>query len=506
MAADAGLIKSASQAYRSQDPNFKLGESLRYGFDKISQGITKGQEIKRAQEEKENLRKEKQAASLKRSADVFQNSIVEVSGHAKTDKQTSLVLNQAKEWRSQSNEYFKIMEESSVDSPEYAEAQEGLLKIRTGMQNTVDSFDELNAIRLTRSDIAKNNGYADFNTVEGVDGVDDNTILGKTEAFVREDVDYAFDDNGFLRISDGQNEDGTANYVSISDYDSTLARVADASVATAFTAITDDLQKQGAKGDPMDKVDLEHNFNIQRERLVKPGQDKTDQLLTFFTDNPIPGVSLKEGNEELIRNLQSKDIEVRTKAKKQAVDYLFGETDKGNGRLYQVAEQLHKGKLDIYNKKKENEHNLKLEIEKAKAGKSSFSGAQEKDQKVINALDVLFKKSQQPASNLNVLRTLAKPNKYPIDFNGEMLDKSKADKMLEISKNNLTNDLRKHLGDNKLTVNTKIDDNGVTKFMLSGTDGRSSGDYTIEELFAPVTDPNGLAYKYATLSQVLGKE
>ncbi len=76
----------------------------------------------------------------------------------------------------------------------------------------------------------------------------------------------------------------------------------------------------------------------------------------------------------------------------------------------------------------------------------------------------------------------------------------------EISKDNLTNNLRKHLGDNKLTVNTKIDDNGVTKFMLSGSDGRSSGDYTIEELFAPVTNINGLSYKYATLNQVLGEE
>ena len=493
MAADAGLIKSASQAYRSQDPNFKLGESLRYGFDKISQGMAKGQEIKRAKEEKENLRKEKQAASLKRSADVFQNSIVEVSGHAKTDKQTSLVLNQAKEWRSQSNEYFKIMEESSVDSPEYAEAQEGLLKIRTGMQNTVDSFDELNAIRLTRADIADNDGYADFNTVEGVDGVDDNTILGKTEAFIREDVDYAFDDNGFLRISDGQNEDGTANYVSISDYDSTLARVADASVATAFTAITDDLQKEGAKGDPMDKVDLEHNFNIQREQLIKPGQDKTDQLLTFFTDNPIPGVSLKEGNEELIRNLQSKDIEVRTKAKKQAVDYLFGETDKGNGRLYQVAEQLHKGKLDIYNAKQKEKEKIALRAAAAGGSKTEKEAAF-KDRKAYEGLMFLANKTEiDPLTNTEssyFSRLKALEQKGGIGKPDENNPHYKEMKKLE-------NDLRKVIGGiqgEQIELNYNIFGDGKYSIANSSV---GQGSYTLEQLFSEDdTDPSNLLWAF----------
>ncbi len=479
MAADAGLIKSASQAYRSQDPNIKLGESLRSGFDKISQGIAKGQEIKRAKEEKENLRKEKQAASLKKASQNFQNSIVEVSGSAKTDKQTSLVLEKAKEWRSQSNEYFKIMEESSFDSPEYLEAQEGLLKIRSSMLNTVDSFNELNTVKLSRAEIAENNGYANFNRIEGVDGVDDNTVFDKTEAFIREDVEYAFDDNGYLRILDGKKEDGTDNYVSISDYDATLARVPDATVVTAFTAITDDLQKQGSLGKPIDKVDLEYNFDTQRGNLVKPGQDKTDQLLTFFTDNPIKGVSLKEGNEELIRNLQSKDIEVRTKAKKQAVDYLFGERDKGDGKLYKVAEELHKGKFDIYKKSRGKPD----ETESAFKDRKSYEGLMALADR--REIDPLTNTESSYYSRLKALEQKGGIGK-PDDTNPHYQEMKK-----------LENDLRKVIGGiqgKQIELNYTFD--GVGRYSIANANV-GQGTYTLDQLFSSDdTNPSNLIWAF----------
>tara|TARA_A100000164_G_C21914313_1_gene777400 strand:- start:116 stop:1564 length:1449 start_codon:yes stop_codon:yes gene_type:complete len=479
MAADAGLIKSASQAYRSQDPNIKLGESLRSGFDKISQGIAKGQEIKRAKEEKENLRKEKQAASLKKASQNFQNSIVEVSGSAKTDKQTSLVLEKAKEWRSQSNEYFKIMEESSFDSPEYLEAQEGLLKIRSSMLNTVDSFNELNTVKLSRAEIAENNGYANFNRIEGVDGVDDNTVFDKTEAFIREDVEYAFDDNGYLRILDGKKEDGTDNYVSISDYDATLARVPDATVVTAFTAITDDLQKQGSLGKPIDKVDLEYNFDTQRGNLVKPGQDKTDQLLTFFTDNPIKGVSLKEGNEELIRNLQSKDIKVRTKAKKQAVDYLFGERDKGDGRLYKVAEELHKGKFEIYKKTRGKPD----ETEGAFKDRKSYEGLMALADR--REIDPLTNTESSYYSRLKALEQKGGIGK-PDDTNPHYQEMKK-----------LENDLRKVIGGvqgKQIELNYTFD--GVGRYSIANANV-GQGTYTLDQLFSSDdTNPSNLIWAF----------
>ena len=41
MAADAGLIKSASQAYKNNEVDYKLGENIQYGLGKISEGISK---------------------------------------------------------------------------------------------------------------------------------------------------------------------------------------------------------------------------------------------------------------------------------------------------------------------------------------------------------------------------------------------------------------------------------------------------------------------------------
>jgi len=506
MAADVGLIKSVSQAYKNNEVNYNVGKGIADLGDKVAAGISKRGELQRAKEEKDNLRREKQSAAQKRSSDKFSNNLVEASGHAKTTKQTEMILSKAKDWRSESNGHFKIMSEFPSDSPEYASAQEGLLKIRTGMQNSVESLDNLNSIMSSRQELADKDGYADFNTVENGDAEPDDTIMNRTNSFLEEEYEAKWDDNGFLVIADGTDEEGNAKYSSIDDYDTTLARVADTEISDKFVGITDVLQKDGDLGKEIDVTDLEHDFNLYRENLKKPGQVRTDQLLTLFTDNPIPGVNLKETNEDLINRLQSSDIEIRTKAKSDAVNYLFGEENKGDGFLYKTAVKLHKGKLDRYNAIKQKEQEDRLAVARASGGGKTYSKAEESDMKVINALSVLSKQSQEPASNLNILKTLAKPNEYPVDFNGEMLDKAKSDKMLEISKDNLTNNLRKHLGDNKLTVNTKIDDNGVTKFMLSGSDGRSSGDYTIEELFAPVTNINGLSYKYATLNQVLGEE
>ena len=65
MAADVGLIKSVSQAFKSEEANSKLGENLRYGFGKIAEGITKGTELKLKKQKEEALKKEKQEENYK---------------------------------------------------------------------------------------------------------------------------------------------------------------------------------------------------------------------------------------------------------------------------------------------------------------------------------------------------------------------------------------------------------------------------------------------------------
>ena len=498
MAADVGLIKSVSQAYKNNEVDYNVGQGIADFGNKVAAGISKRGDIQREQKAKDDLRREKQDADQKRSADTMQNNLLETSSHAKTPKQTDMILSKAKEWRSESNGYFKTMAESSSDSPEYMKAQEGLLKIRTGMQNSVSSLDSLNSTMELRRDISKSSGYADFNNINNGDGTFDTSIMDRTAGFLEESYEAKWDDDGFLVISDGKDEEGNNIYSSISDYDTKLARVPDTTVSDKFSGITDELQREGDQGKPLDKGTLQHDFNLYRESLVEPGQNNTDQLLTILNDNPIPGVDLKETNEDLIKRLQSSDDTIRVQAKRDAVDLLFGEKDSEEGFLWKTAETLHKNKLDRYNAIKDQEQKDRMAVAKASGGKGTLSALEQANGKVINALSVLSKQFNEPGSDLS---KLVKGN-----FDGSTNVATKNEKLYKETAEELKNVLRKHLGDNQLKVNLKMDDNGRTKFNLSGSDNRSSGSYTVEELFAPATDINGLSYKFATLDQALGKE
>ena len=498
MAADVGLIKSVSQAYKNNEVDYKVGQGIADFGNKVAAGISKRGDIQREQKAKDDLRREKQDAAQKRSADTMQNNLLDTSSHAKTPKQTDMILSKAKEWRSESNGYFKIMAESSSDSPEYMKAQEGLLKIRTGMQNSVSSLDSLNSTMELRRDISDSSGYADFNNINNGDGTFDTSIMDRTAGFLEETYEAKWDDDGFLVISDGKDEEGNNIYSSISDYDAKLARVPDTTVSDKFSGITDELQREGDQGKPLDKGTLQHDFNLYRESLVEPGQNNTDQLLTILNDNPIPGVDLKETNEDLIKRLQSSDDTIRVQAKRDAVDLLFGEKDSEEGFLWKTAETLHKNKLDRYNAIKDQEQKDRMAVAKASGGKGTLSISEQADAKVINALSVLSKQFNEPGSDLSKL--------VKGSFDGSTNVATKNEKLYKETAEELTNVLQKHLGDNQLKVSLKMDDNGRTKFMLSGSDNRSSGSYTVEELFAPATDINGLSYKFATLDQALGKE
>ena len=494
MAADVGLIKSVSQAYKNNEVNYNVGKGIADLGDKVAAGISKRGELQRAKEEKDNLRREKQSAAQKRSSDKFSNNLVESSGQAKTTKQTEMILSKAKDWRSESNGHFKIMSEFPSDSPEYASAQEGLLKIRTGMQNSVESLDNLNSIMSSRQELADKDGYADFNTVENGDAEPDDTIMNRTNSFLEEEYEAKWDDNGFLVIADGTDEEGNAKYSSIDDYDTTLARVADTEISDKFVGITDVLQKDGDLGKEIDVTDLEHDFNLYRENLKKPGQVRTDQLLTLFTDNPIPGVNLKETNEDLINRLQSSDIEIRTKAKSDAVNYLFGEENKGDGFLYKTAVKLHKGKLDRYNAIKQKEQEDRLAVARASGGTSKESEPAYKDRKssegirglrdrVVNNEDGTQSSFQ---SNLEALEKSTTHTGIPNDSNPHYK------KMKE-----LENDLRKVIGGVQ-SENLTLEYNGIDKgtYKISKT-SIGQGNYTLDQIFSDDdTNPSNLLWAF----------
>ena len=96
MAADVGLIKSVSQAYKNNEVDYKVGQGIADFGNKVAAGISKRGDIQREQKAKDDLRREKQDAAQKRSADTMQNNLLETSSHAKTPKQTDMILSKAK--------------------------------------------------------------------------------------------------------------------------------------------------------------------------------------------------------------------------------------------------------------------------------------------------------------------------------------------------------------------------------------------------------------------------
>ena len=494
MAADVGLIKSVSQAYKNNEVDYNVGQGIADFGNKVAAGISKRGDIQREQKAKDDLRREKQDAAQKRSADTMQNNLLETSSHAKTPKQTDMILSKAKEWRSESNGYFKIMAESSSDSPEYMKAQEGLLKIRTGMQNSVSSLDSLNSTMELRRDISDSSGYADFNNINNGDGTFDTSIMDRTAGFLEESYEAKWDDDGFLVISDGKDEEGNNIYSSISDYDAKLARVPDTTVSDKFSGITDELQREGDQGKPLDKGTLQHDFNLYRESLVEPGQNNTDQLLTILNDNPIPGVDLKETNEDLIKRLQSSDDTIRVQAKRDAVDLLFGEKDSEEGFLWKTAETLHKNKLDRYNAIKNQEQKDRIAVAKASGGKSKETEAAYKDRKSYEGIKSLgnriVENTMERTQSSYYSRLKALEQKGGIGKPDENNPHYKEMK-------NLENDLRKVIGGiqgEQLELSYNVFGDG--KYEIANT-SVGKGSYTLEELFSEDdTNPSNLLWAF----------
>jgi hypothetical protein len=373
-------------------------------------------------------------------------------------------------------------------------AQEGLLKIRTGMQNSVSSLDSLNSTMELRRDISDSSGYADFNNINNGDGTFDTSIMDRTAGFLEESYEAKWDDDGFLVISDGKDEEGNSTYSSISDYDAKLARVPDTTVSDNFVGITDELQREGDQGKPLDKGTLQHDFNLYRESLVEPGQNNTDQLLTILNDNPIPGVDLKETNEDLIKRLQSSDDTIRVQAKRDAVDLLFGEKDSEEGFLWKTAETLHKNKLDRYNAIKDQEQKDRIAVAKASGGKGKESDAAFKDRKSYEGIKSLgnriVENTMEGTQSSYYSRLKALEQKGGIGKPDENNPHYKEMK-------NLENDLRKVIGGiqgEQLELSYNVFGDG--KYEISNTSA-GKGTYTLDELFSEDdTNPSNLLWAF----------
>lgn len=509
MAADKGLIESVGKAYRSMNTTTDISP-ISGGVVSAVKDITSAIATKKEEKKKQDA---KDRARAEAASDTFTNMLAKDGSKVKTKQGLALLGSWGSSNRGQYLKINKLQKDLDVGSEEYQSYEQQKLDIINGSGAIGGDLAEWEE-EMTRLATMEMDSFTNANTTPSINAMED-MRLGKYELVKSSDNENSFDVvyNGKTYTQD--------------EFEDLMPKSKNPAVIKQMAALNEYALNEGKKGIEFNEVDIESKISASRNNFDDPSESERTALASFLTDDYLgASVDFSEKSylgevlmgHEIIEGEPGYGMSVED-AQKEALDYLYGDTTRNkdeqgvltgggyeNGQLYRAMKNMHTKAYEPHQNKIDENNRIAEAAAKASGGKDTLSISEQADAKVINALSVLSQQSQEPASNLNILRTLAKPNKYPIDFNGEMLDKSTANKMLEISKNNLTNDLRKHLGDNKLTVNTKIDDNGVTKFMLSGTDGRSSGDYTIEELFAPVTDPNGLTYKYATLNQALGKE
>tara|TARA_R110002020_G_scaffold74823_3_gene191040 strand:- start:1338 stop:2873 length:1536 start_codon:yes stop_codon:yes gene_type:complete len=500
MAADAGLIKSASQAYRSQDPNIKLGESLRYGFDKISQGIAKGQEIKRAQKEKDDLKKEKQAQANKAAQKKYNDQLVVMGSAAKTSLQQDQATKEAIVIRKETAALTKELSEIDPNSERAAEIQDKLFRVGTRIRNMVASLNQQNE-NLARVDELMDAGrFSSQNSEE---------TKNRTAAFLAGDIEAKFDEEGNYVIKSSIGEDGESNYLSLDDYYDTLSKETNPQILLNITDVSNDLQKDGDNGLIFDETKIAQNLSKERGRLSKETADINELISALGDKDVIQDVDLSEGNEQLLADLKSDNDEVRIKAKNKAIEFLYGTKENiKDAFLYKSVKESYEGRKKLYDEKQKIKGEAALRSAAAKGDKSAkFVLENKKRTADIKALGNLSKDRRGNEYTINV-----DGEKEPVTLKQKLLDlESKiigtdaSTQAVKTEQQNvfsseykdtledLKNSLRKIIGGGEnLNVELVIDSVKGASFKVSGS-SVGAGDYTVDEIFNEDTsNPNNL--------------
>ena len=342
MAADAGLIKSASQAYRSEDPNIKLGEDLKYGFGMIATGMLKKQELDREKAKEEAIKREKLHTRMRLADKKAMDNEIEVAGRATNPEQLKLANDFASSTRLRSSILTSALETLSPTSPEYLEASQELIEIRTSMELFGKQIDFQNELMGSVSAI-------DFNLLAKHNSEE---TLEFTALAKEGDYKLTYEDGKILMDFNDGNGGLTQDEVR-----EKLAVLPDLNIMNKFSGIAEEMAGDAAAGRKINNYDVDKDFYTLRSILNKSGPEGINSLKTMLTEDIMNG--FKATDDETMDRLWQEFQNAKTdediiNAKQNAINYLVGDGEKGpdgntnNGFLGRSANDYYTKTLEQY--------------------------------------------------------------------------------------------------------------------------------------------------------------
>lgn len=341
MAADVGLIKSVSQAFKSEEANSKLGENLRYGFGKIAEGITKGTELKLKKQKEEALKKEKQEENYKNA--LLQRKERELSNYGGVTSlaQYELISSGYSNTREEVSGLMKENNTLSPTDPKYSENLNRLTAIRSDMDMMVRGIESINEMEGVTEALDKDT-FAKFNTQETLDFT--NRLIAKDYSLVY--------DNGTVKLDFGDGSTMTQEEAL-----QRVAKIPDLSVMDEFTRISETVEEDASEGKNINQNKVNVGLGTLREELIEGGSKSDSKLLTMLTEPVLYGVKPDDDPDvaALVESFQNaKTAEQKIEARQKMVEHLLGtgeESENGvfnNGYLGRSIADYHKSAKEQY--------------------------------------------------------------------------------------------------------------------------------------------------------------
>ena len=287
MAADAGLIKSESDAYKYQNPNF--GKEL-------SQPILEGEDRRRLQKEKlrleQKVSEERVQKEIKSYLDLYPPGIpLSKIPDKYRPKITEFSFKQKKLY----SDAVSARANMQAGTDEYQEQTDIMNNSLQAVNNLKSQW---NAFGANKEDNFSNFDDQNFSKANNMDGIALNAAI-YTDQF-----DAEIGDQGDLSFLDGQ-----GNSFNLRDVDQPFLKAADEALY-----IETQLVKAFDKGVRLSDASLDLTMSQIRNIIIKGG---TDALKSLAVDDLVAGVSLYEPGEDILKRLDSNDPEEAILAREQ---------------------------------------------------------------------------------------------------------------------------------------------------------------------------------------------
>ena len=287
MAADVGLIKSVSDAYKYQNPNF--GKEL-------SQPILEGEDRRRLQKEKlrleQKVNEERVQKEIKSYLDLYPPGIpLSKIPDKYRPKITEFSFKQKKLY----SDAVSARANMQAGTDEYQEQTDIMNNSLQAVNNLKSQW---NAFGANKEDNFSNFDDQNFSKANNMDGIALNAAI-YTDQF-----DAEIGDQGDLSFLDGQ-----GNSFNLRDVDQPFLKAADEALY-----IETQLVKAFDKGVRLSDASLDLTMSQIRNIIIKGG---TDALKSLAVDDLVAGVSLYEPGEDILKRLDSNDPEEAVLAREQ---------------------------------------------------------------------------------------------------------------------------------------------------------------------------------------------